>query len=250
MKIDSYSKIGLKVAVVSWAAFVFLFFSCGAQAYILPKYKISDADMKQASETVLQNYSAKRDALCSQTCLNNIASYESKMKKRLSPPEMRALKDYRSLMADITFWKYVVSLKNELSSLAAGEKCKVEADFMAKTIVQRVYDISQVYRVGSTPLLQNWMINQGANRRGYCYHYVTDIRAAIKDYNWKCFDLHWGVANDKELDEHNVIVITGKNKPFETGIFIDAWRKGGKPIWKKVTDDEYEWKEAPNLEYE
>jgi hypothetical protein len=53
--------------------------------------------------------------------------------------------------------------------------------------------------------------------------------------------LHWGAAYAKGPDESNCLVVTARNQPFQDGIVLDAWRKGGRLFWCPLKKDhEYE----------
>jgi hypothetical protein len=53
--------------------------------------------------------------------------------------------------------------------------------------------------------------------------------------------LHWGAAFAGTIDENNCLVVTAHNQPFEDGIVLDGWRRGGRLFWCALKkDSEYD----------
>jgi len=118
-----------------------------------------------------------------------------------------------------------------------------EADLMAKMIINKLYALSIEYQIGFSALYQNFLINTGAKKKGFCYHYVSSLQTVLLKRPWKYFALHWGVAYDRSFLENNGLVITANGAPFESGIVVDSWRTASKPYWHAVSKDSYPWKE-------
>ena len=91
------------------------------------------------------------------------------------------------------------------------------------------------------PEFQCFLINVGLRKRGWCGHWTRDIGERLKELKLKTLVLHWGVAYDGTSSENNCVVVTARNQPFQDGIILDGWRRGGRLFWCAVKkDDEYE----------
>ena len=120
-----------------------------------------------------------------------------------------------------------------------------EADRLSKDIFLQTARLTREFDLTSPPWLHNTLVNTGVRKKGLCYDwsdalYVYMIKQAYPD-----FSFHLGGANiGRYWSEHNVLVITAKGKPFNSGIVIDPWRNSGKLYFSKVKDDvQYKWKE-------
>ena len=129
----------------------------------------------------------------------------------------------------------IEKLKNELLTVSTS---KQEAEELANLAVTYPKVLANRYRLVSPPLYHNFLVNTGQRKRGLCFHFVEDIMQEINKHNFKSFNFRWGRANADELDEHNVIVVTGnKNSNFNDGIILDAWRNSGNLLFWRVKDD-------------
>lgn len=242
---------GAKSIASLCAAIALLSAAATAHAYHLPPYRMTADERSTRAEQVLEGYQGRLDEIAVVVPLGYADNRRKDYKNRLSPKAKRMLKGYDDLRDAHRFWSYVVSLKGDLLSLEGsdvGKSVEVEADAMAKAIIQVIYDLSSKYEIAFSPLVNNTLINLGFKERGFCYHYVNDIRNALKKYSWRHFDLRWGEAWPKTYFENNALIVTVKGKPFETGIAIDVWRKGGEPFWTPVEGDNYPWQEIFDVE--
>lgn len=98
--------------------------------------------------------------------------------------------------------------------------------------------------MGRLPLFHNLLVNLGFKQRGLCYHFVEDLLVELQSLPLTSLALHWGVARPGTWREHNSIVVTAREQPFEEGMVLDAWRKPGKLFWTRVRSDRYPWEEA------
>jgi hypothetical protein len=48
-----------------------------------------------------------------------------------------------------------------------------------------------------------------------------------------------------DLREHNSVVITARDQPFETGLVLDPWRNSGELYWAAAAHDDYPWEPLP-----
>lgn len=221
-----------------------------AEAYRLPGYSISESDRILPSEIVLENYRSELSGLDDSA---RLAEHKQNPKIRLRASSRGQVKRFNELTVAIAFWKRVLDLKKTLISLngvSYGPAQLEEADAIAKIVIETLYDLSQKYEVAGSALIQNFLINRGIKKKGFCYHYVDDLRKELSKVAWKYFDLRWGTAWDGDFRENNSLVITAIGRPFDEGIAIDAWRTAGKPFWTPVKGDRFPWVEAFNVEIE
>lgn len=150
----------------------------------------------------------------------------------------------RDRKAELSFWKYVVDLKAQLLRLHEHPATAVqqEADLLAKRVISKVYQLSQEYRVVAGPHFQNFLIKLRIRQRGYCYHYTEDLLKDLTSSSWQHYQFFWGEAAEGTQHESNSVVIVARGMPFESGLALDAWRKGSKPFWIFVKDDKrWDW---------
>jgi hypothetical protein len=100
------------------------------------------------------------------------------------------------------------------------------------------------YRLVRPPLFHNLLINVRLKQRGLCYQWAEDLAARLQTLDLESLELHWGVAREGTLREHNTVVITAWNQPFTNGIVLDPWRRSGALVWTAVTNDTYAWVEG------
>ena len=116
-----------------------------------------------------------------------------------------------------------------------------EAELLSVTAHTASRDCAREYGLVWTPIFQNFLIHMGKRERGYCGHYTRDIGERLKELKLKTLVLHWGAAFAGTIDENNCLVVTARDQPFEDGIVLDGWRRGGRLFWCPVKNDpEYE----------
>ncbi|MFL6568228.1 MAG: hypothetical protein ACJ8LI_03605 [Chthoniobacterales bacterium] len=119
-----------------------------------------------------------------------------------------------------------------------------EADRVAERIYFTAARLRQEYGVTSSAGWHNFLIETGARKKGYCFHYAEDILASLRPLHVKTLDVHWATADPGTDTESNCLIFTSKGEPLETGILIDAWREGGRVFWKRANADrDYKWHE-------
>jgi hypothetical protein len=222
-----------------------------ARAYHLPPYKMSGEERRVPSEETLAKYKARLDEVAKRVPLGVADTRRRNYKAKIPPKTRKLLKGYEDLRNAQKFWQYVVDLKRDLIALhgkVTDPTTAMEADAMAKAVIQRIYDLSIEYDVAFSALFHNTLINLGIKKKGFCYHYVNDLRNALKKYSWRHYDLHWGEAWGQRYFENNALVVTAKGDDFKRGIAIDAWRTAGQPFWTPVEGDRYPWKEIFNVD--
>lgn len=231
-----------------------IFFHCHIlHAYRLPAYGMSEADMAIPAEEALACYRAEMGRLTSAARYGIFDKHRQNSRLRLTRAEKDSVARYSDLNVAIAFWNYVVDLKKSLLAISAPQispEVATEADLMSKMIIDKIYRISGEYRIKVSALFHNFLINNGLEKKGHCYHYVMDLKRELAKRDWREFDIRWGTAYEGEFSENNALVITARGRPFEDGIAIDAWRSAGKPFWKPVKEDSYPWVETLNIDYD
>jgi len=216
-----------------------------AGAYQLPECEIRGDEYAIPAEDILASYESRIDEIARKVNIRKLNEYDRNSKLRLNGNERKAIDRYRRLKIPIRFWIYIVDLKRSILNLAddRGDPVSIdEADRMAKIIIDTIYMVSQKYRISTSALINNFLINIGARKDGRCYQYVTELMKALSMKSWQRFDLHWGTAYEGTFRENNALVITARNGSFNEGVAIDSWRTAGKPFWKPVKGDRFPWK--------
>ncbi len=130
----------------------------------------------------------------------------------------------------------IKDLSNALVALAPGVD-RHEADLLSTTAHHASRELAREYGVVFNPEFQNFLVNIGQKKRGYCAHYARDIGTRLKALEFKTLVLHWGAAYAKSPGESNCLVVTARKQPFQEGIILDGWRRAGRLFWCKVTKD-------------
>jgi hypothetical protein len=142
----------------------------------------------------------------------------------------------------------IKDLRDALAALAPDVD-PGEAELLSVTAHTTSRSLAREYRIVLNPEFQNFLINIGMRKRGYCAHWARDIGARLKELKPKTLVLHWGAAYAGTSGEHNCVVVTARNQPFQDGIIIDGWRRAGRLFWSSVKKDavnkydKYVWKE-------
>lgn len=113
-----------------------------------------------------------------------------------------------------------------------------EADKMAVTAVEESARLSKVYQPVHIPWFNNWLVNRGLRKRGLCYQWRNDLFPPLFRLSSKTLDLHLATSRRGAAFEHNAIVVTAHGQPFEQGLILDAWRKGGRLWWGRFDQDQ------------
>ena len=130
-----------------------------------------------------------------------------------------------------------------IANLAPAVKTE-EARRVAECAYKTGRDLKREWKVVWPPGLQNFLVNTGARKGGLCFQFATELLIRLDRLKLQTLELHWAESFIRTLSEHNVIVVTAKGQPFETGIILDNWRYGGRLIWGPVTEDpHYQWVE-------
>ena len=228
---------------------IIVLYPVALHAYRMPEYKIGKADWNEPAEQVFVRLSEKRGEIAGVVSISRLENYRRCHNCKLSRREAKAYAQYLKLEVPYEFWKFVVDLKKDLVGIG-GKPSIAEADLMAKKIIQKLYDLSNEYRIAGSALINNMLVNMKMKNKGFCYQYTDALRKMLKKSSWQHFDFHWGAAHDKTWLENNGLVITAKGKPFESGIVVDSWRTASRPYWTFVKGDRYPWKKLTNVRIE
>jgi hypothetical protein len=139
----------------------------------------------------------------------------------------------------------VARLQAHLKGLGAHTDA-AEAHRVAQTAVTYSYRLAEEYRVAPPARWHNLLIQMGFRDRGLCFHWTEDLMKRLLALDLKTYRLHWGVAHrGSDLREHNSVVVTARDQPFEKGLVLDPWRNSGDLYWAAVSQDRYPWEPLP-----
>lgn len=141
-----------------------------------------------------------------------------------------------------------VSSKPPLASMLVSLSPTVsppEAQQIETTAQNTSQRLVSEYRLAKPPWFHNLLVNLGLRERGLCYQFAEDLAADLKKLDLATLELRWGISRPGKWREHNVIVVTATNQPFEEGIVLDAWRNSGRLYWTPVKSDRrHKWEEG------
>lgn len=142
----------------------------------------------------------------------------------------------------------IAALAEELTRLGQSVD-PVEAAQAARVAVQYSEQLADWYGISQPVELHNVLVNLGMRRGGLCYELAECMLAELEGLKFQTLSLHRGIAwKDDIWNEHNCVVITAKDRPFESGLVLDAWRNAGKLRWAPVRLDHYPWHPKPEPE--
>jgi len=119
-----------------------------------------------------------------------------------------------------------------------------EAARAARVSFAHTHALALEYQITDPPLIHNTKVNMGLKPRGLCWHWARDMEHRLKQEEFKTLDLHRAVANADNAFrlEHSTAIVSAKGAPYEAGIVLDPWRKGGRLTWASVREDTaYDW---------
>lgn len=221
-----------------------LLFPLSAFAYILPEIQLSQTDLQQSSDEHYSRLLSEKEDLGHTLLFSKYLEHKRNPKLRLTKQEYLAATEYSRILPLLDFWTYVSSLKKDILQLHEKQtpKIKSEAEILAREVILSLYKSSQEFKIKSWALLHNTFIKLSKDARGYCYHYVENLKRDLGKKNWNFFTLSWVEAYSGKYREHNTLAISKKGSSIENSIIVDGWRKGSKPFWIKRKDDHYPWK--------
>jgi len=117
-----------------------------------------------------------------------------------------------------------------------------EAKIVSEKLISHSLLLSKNYKVNTSALIHNTLINLDFKKRGLCYHYARDLIKFINPKEYKSFEIKKIVANRGEYFEHTALLLTRNDISFQDSIVLDAWRNTGDLYFSKIVNDKrYEW---------
>ena len=138
--------------------------------------------------------------------------------------------------------KDVQKLSKEIASLSPTID-KDEALDIALFSTSYTKKLANSYDLVGFPKFQNFLINIGVKKKGYCYNYANDLAAALLHRGYKSVSIYRAAHKRFTYFEHNCVVITPKERN-DIGVILDGWRNSGKLYFDYMKDDKknYNWK--------
>jgi len=218
-----------------------------AYAYQLSSYTIPDALRHMPAEIICAKFKQEEQSIYLSLPKGYLQSalhyYKDMHRSRIS----RHTQHYKRIHTALIFWNYVCQLKQTLVELHHTtlhfnfQQLNSEADLIAKTLVQTMYQLSHTYKVHTFQRFHNFLINMNIKKRGLCHHYTDDIFQSLDALSVSSLDHHRIISKENTRREHNAIAITAHNQKINTGIVIDPWRNSSRPFWINVSNDTYSW---------
>ena len=172
------------------------------------------------------------------------------LRAHLSPEEMQIKKAYFQAKKDKEYVDGVRRFRDELNRMylkdknvsVDQQKLNRESTLFALEIFSETEKLKKQYRSFGIPVVHNMMISVGIRKRGACKDWAEDLLNHMIPIERKYFQLAWGEANPRKINEHNVLVVYPRYAQFENGLIVDPWRTSGKVLWLYVTEDHhYKW---------
>jgi len=138
--------------------------------------------------------------------------------------------------------KQAVKLQNMITSLE-NTIDKNEAQDLAVFSLSYTKKLANSYGLVLSPNFQNFLINIGVKKKGYCYNYADDLGYALVQRGYQSFDIYRIIHKKGTIFEHNAIMIT-PHYTTQKGVILDGWRNAGKLYFDTLKNDrkKYEWK--------
>jgi hypothetical protein len=171
---------------------------------------------------------------------------------RLSGALLEKFDERQALKREVEDARAMLDLKKRLLELpgrkdyASGPSSVLrekEAEAVARTAVPAFAELRREYEMVRPALLHNLLVNIGIKDQGLCWQWARDLMDRLNRLNLKTFDVLWATAREGTMREHNTVVLVSKGKDLQEGLFLDGWKKAGKPFWMPVREDKkHPWK--------
>ena len=119
-----------------------------------------------------------------------------------------------------------------------------EADRAARVAYRETETLARAYQITDPPIIHNTKVNMGLKPRGLCWHWARDLEDRLKAEGFETLEMHRAIADPDNVFrlEHSTAIISARGDPFDAGLVLDPWRKGGQLTWVPVTEDTmYDW---------
>ena len=135
----------------------------------------------------------------------------------------------------------VSKLSSKLQSISQSIQ-KDEAKDLAQFSHYYTKVLANRYKLIISPNFQNFLINIGIKKKGYCYNYADDLAAALLKRGYKSFKFYRIIHKQGTMFEHNAVLVSSHDKGF-FGVVLDGWRDAGELYYSFLKDDSnYDWK--------
>jgi len=108
-------------------------------------------------------------------------------------------------------------------------------------------ELARRYRAVRPAWWHNVLVNAGLKKRGLCYEWAEDLTFRLRELQLTSIELHWAVARERTMREHNGVAVGANGQPFSEGIVLDAWRYSGRLHWAQIERDRYPWRQGKDL---
>ncbi len=141
----------------------------------------------------------------------------------------------------------IAALTRDLLALGPGVT-EEEASRFARTAILSARRLATEYRAVRPAWVQNVLVNWGLKPRGLCYQWAEDLHRCLATLPHRQLALRPVVARRGTSREHNALVVYLIHRPPESGLVLDAWRRGGRLYWAPLRADKYPWTLADEVE--
>jgi len=137
------------------------------------------------------------------------------------------------------------ALSQELLNLGSSVD-KAEATRLAETALEQSAALALQYHAVRPAWFHNILVNWELRPRGLCYEWTNDLFPVLYRLDSKSLELHLAVARMDTPREHNCIVVTARQQPFNEGLILDAWGRSGR-LWfgPFASDKKHPWQPLP-----
>lgn len=124
----------------------------------------------------------------------------------------------------------------------AGEAARGEAGRLARRAVEFSEELAARYQIVRPAGLHNCLVNTKRRERGLCWHWMKDLYPQLRALGLQRYELVCAVRDEgRKFREHHCVVAVPKGRPFEDGLVLDPWEKGGHLIAFPVRGAKRPW---------
>jgi hypothetical protein len=136
----------------------------------------------------------------------------------------------------------VREVTNQLVALpGAGEATRRDAEKIASVAVRESREQAARYEVAMPGWWHNMMVNSGIKERGLCWQWMEDIYPRLRALDTPSFNIVCGVRDAGTRREHHCVVAVPTGRPFDDGLVLDPWVKGGELVAFNVRGADRNW---------
>lgn len=112
-----------------------------------------------------------------------------------------------------------------------------EVQSLARSAVLTSALLAKDYVAVHPALLHNILVNTGFKTRGLCYHWAEDLHSRLSLLGLRTLRVTRVVSWENTRREHHALLVSPKTPGEVDGVILDAWRRGGKLYWTRVSKD-------------